>query len=105
MITTEWIAIAPALGSKAAVVIAVLVGVRLLRLLLVGLAAGVGLFHSDEERRADARKVLKQLQLRRRHRSRIRVPKTLPPSDGDERPPEQVASARQIAQVHPERRG
>jgi hypothetical protein len=103
MITAEWTAILATLGEKASVVLGIYLGFRLL---LIGLVAGVATFHHDEERRADARKVLKRLlPYGRRHRSVSRAAKTLPPPDGGAQPPEQVASARQIAQVHPKRLG
>jgi hypothetical protein len=108
--TTEWAAIFAALGEKTravTVLLGIFLGGRLLltgwRMLLIGLAAGVAIFDSNKDRRADALEVLPRLLSTGRRRNR--VPMTLPPSGDDERPPEQVASARQIAQVHPRRRG
>jgi hypothetical protein len=110
--TTEWAAIFTALGDKTpavTVLLGIFLGGRLLltgwRMLLIGLAAGVAIFDSNEDRRADALEVLQRLLLTsRRERSRNRVPMTLPQSGDDGRPPEQAASARQIAQVHPKHR-
>jgi hypothetical protein len=99
----EWTAILLALGQKAPLFLAILVGGYFL---LVAMAAIVATFHGNYDRRADARKVLKRLlPYGRRHRSWSRGPKTLPPPDGDERLPEQVASAQATDRARPERHG
>jgi hypothetical protein len=91
--TSEWIAIVAALGAKASIVVAIFLGIRLV---LVGLAVVVGIFHSNEDRRADARKVLKRLlPYSRRQRSASHAARTLPPSGADGLPREQVSSVRQ----------
>jgi hypothetical protein len=99
MIPPEWAVIFAALGEKGSVVLGIFFGGRLL---LISLATGVATFHRDEKRRADARKVLKRLlPYGRRHRA----PKTLPPPEGDERPPAQVASVQEIGRARRELHG
>jgi hypothetical protein len=111
MITPELAAILAALGGKtSAVLLGIYLGGRLLMLLwrglMIGLATGVAILDSDKDRRADALKVLKRLEPSRRHLWLwSRAPKTLPPPDGDEQPPEQVASAQQTDRVRPKRHG
>jgi hypothetical protein len=93
VIPAEWTPILAALGEKAPVVLGILLGTYLL---LISLATGAAIFHPEEGRRADARKVLKRLlPWGRRNESASRVPKKPLPSGGEEPPPAPVASAQE----------
>ena len=101
--TATWATVLAKLAEGAPVLLGIVICGYLV---LLGLATGVATLHPEQDRRADARKVLKRLLLLgRREDSGSERARTLPPADGDEPPPAQVAAAREKGRARPRHRG